>query len=54
MCIRDRFGPEDKVLAIFKDGTFYTTSFDVSNRYQGDVISIEKFDPNKTYTARCV
>lgn len=45
------FSPEDKVLAIFKDGTFYTTSFDVSNRYQGDVISIEKFDPNKTYTA---
>ena len=45
------FGPEDKVLAIFKDGTFYTTSFDVSNRYQGDVIRIEKFDPNKTYTA---
>ena len=45
------FGSEDKVLAIFKDGTFYTTSFDVSNRYQGDVISIEKFDPNKTYTA---
>ena len=44
------FGPEDKVLAIFKDGTFYTTSFDVSNRYQGEVIKIEKFDPNKTYT----
>ena len=49
------FGPEDKVLAIFKDGTFYTTSFDVSNRYQGEVIKVEKFDPNKTYTAlyRC-
>lgn len=45
------FGPEDKVLAIFKDGTFYTTSFDVSNRYQGEVINVEKFDPNKTYTA---
>ena len=45
------FGPEDKVLAIFKDGTFYTTSFDVSNRYQGEVIKVEKFDPNKTYTA---
>ncbi len=45
------FGPEDKVLAIFKDGTFYTTSFDVSNRYQGEVTKIEKFDPNKTYTA---
>ena len=45
------FGPEDKVLAVFKDGTFYTTSFDVSNRYQGDVIRIEKFNPNKTFTA---
>ena len=45
------FGPEDKILAIFRDGTFYTTSFDVSNRYQGEVIRIEKFDPNKTYTA---
>ena len=45
------FGPEDKVLAIFKDGTFYTTSFDVSNRYPGEVIKVEKFDPNKTYTA---
>ena len=45
------FGPEDKVLAIFKDGTFYTTSFDVSNRYQGNILKIEKFDPNKTYTA---
>ena len=45
------FGPEDKVLAIFKDGTFYTTSFDVSNRYQGEVIKVEKFNPNKTYTA---
>ncbi len=45
------FGPEDKVLAIFKDGTFYTTSFDVSNRYQDEVIKVEKFDPNKTYTA---
>ncbi len=45
------FGPEDKVLAIFKDGTFYTTSFDVSNRYQGQILRIEKFDPSKTFTA---
>lgn len=45
------FGPEDKVLAIFKDGTFYTTSFDVSNRYQGELLKIEKFDPDKTFTA---
>lgn len=45
------FSTEDKVLAIFKNGTFYTTSFDVSNRYQGELLKIEKFDPAKTYTA---
>lgn len=45
------FTGEDKVLAIFKDGTFYTTSYDVSNRYQGQVVRIEKFDPDKTFTA---
>ena len=45
------FGPEDKVLAIFKDGTCYTTSFDVSNRYPGDVERIEKFEQDKTFTA---
>ncbi len=46
-----QFETDDKVLAIFRNGTFYTTSFDVSNRYQGDVLSIEKFDPDKTFTA---
>ncbi|MCQ2162722.1 MAG: DNA gyrase/topoisomerase IV subunit A [Bacteroidales bacterium] len=45
------FGPEDKVLAVFKDGTYYTTSFDVSNRYQGEVIRLEKLEPDKTFTA---
>ena len=37
--------------AIFKDGTYYTTSFDLSNRYQGDILRIEKLDSGKTYTA---
>ena len=41
----------DKVLAVFRNGTFYTTSFDLVNRYQGDVLRIEKFDPDKTFTA---
>lgn len=45
------FRAEDKVLAIFRNGTFYTTSYDVSNRYPGDVLKIEKFDANKVYTA---
>ncbi|MCQ2155836.1 MAG: DNA gyrase/topoisomerase IV subunit A [Bacteroidales bacterium] len=46
-----QFEANDKVLAIFKNGTFYTTSFDLVNKYQGDVLRIEKFDPDKTYTA---
>ena len=45
------FEAEDKVLAIFTNGTFYTTSFDLSNRYQGEVLDICKFDPEATYTA---
>ena len=41
----------DHILAIFKDGTYYTTTFDLSNRYQGDLLKIEKLDINKVYTA---
>ena len=46
-----QFDTNDKVLAVFKNGTFYTTSFDLVNKYQGDVLRIEKFDPDKTFTA---
>ena len=46
-----QFSTGDHILAIFKDGTYYTTSFDMSNRYQGDLLKIEKLDLNKTYTA---
>ena len=45
------FSENDKVLAVFRNGTFYTTSFDLVNRYQGEVLRIEKFDPDKTFTA---
>ena len=46
-----QFETNDKVLAVFKNGTFYTTSFELVNKYQGDVLRIEKFDPGKTFTA---
>ena len=46
-----QFNTGDHILAIFRDGTYYTTSFDLSNRYQGDLLKIEKLDINKTYTA---
>ena len=46
-----QFTDGDHILAIFKDGTYYTTTFDLSNRYQGDLLKIEKLDLNKVYTA---
>lgn len=46
-----QFEDNDKVLAVFKNGTFYTTSFELVNRYQGDLLRIEKLDQNKTFTA---
>lgn len=46
-----QFNTDDHILAIFRDGTYYTTSFDLSNRYQGELLKIEKLDLNKTYTA---
>lgn len=46
-----QFSGDDKILAIFKNGTYYTTSYDLSNRYQGDLLRIEKYDENRTYAA---
>ena len=46
-----QFTTGDHILAIFRDGTYYTTSFDLSNRYQGDLLEIEKFEPGKTFAA---
>ncbi len=46
-----QFNTDEHILAIFKDGTYYTTSFDLSNRYQGELLKIEKLDTGKTYTA---
>ena len=45
------FSGNDKIIAVFKNGTYYTTSYDLSNRYQGDLLLIEKYDENKIYAA---
>lgn len=45
------FHTNEQILAICKDGNFYTTNFDLSNRYQGDLLKVEKLDTNKTYSA---
>lgn len=46
-----QFDSDEHILAVFQDGTYYTTSFDLSNRYQENLLKIEKLDPEKTYTA---
>lgn len=44
------FSGDDQIVAMCKDGTFYTTNYDLSNRYQGEPIKVEKLDPSKVYT----
>lgn len=44
------FHGDDQILAVFKDGTYYTTNYDLSNRYQGEIELICKFDESRTYS----
>ncbi|MDD4920840.1 MAG: DNA gyrase/topoisomerase IV subunit A [Bacteroidales bacterium] len=45
------FQSDDTILVIRKNGSYYTTSFDLSNHYNDDVHIVEKFDPDKVWTA---
>ena len=45
------FLADDLILVVLRNGTYYTTSYDLSNRYQGDIERIEKFDRDKLFTA---
>jgi topoisomerase-4 subunit A len=41
----------DHILVVCKNGEYYTTNFDLSNRYQGEIIFVEKLDIHKIYSA---
>ena len=45
------FQSEDSILVVQKNGEFYTTNFDLSNHYDPDILYIEKFNPDKVWTA---
>jgi topoisomerase-4 subunit A len=45
------FFADDLLLVVQEDGEFYTTNFDSGNHYQGEMKIIEKFDPNKIWSA---
>ena len=44
------FFADDLILVLFASGDFYTTNFDASNHYQGEILKIEKFDSNKIWS----
>ena len=45
------FQSNDLILVILRNGDFYTTNFDLSNHYEDNIQVIEKFNPNKIWTA---
>ena len=42
---------EDRILVVLNNGDFYITNFDVNNHYEDNIRIMEKFDPNKVWTA---
>ncbi len=45
------FQSDESILVIQNNGEFYTTDFDLNNHYDADIQLIEKFNPNKVWTA---
>lgn len=45
------FGPNDLVLVVLKNGEYYTSTFDVANHYEDNILCIERFRPHHIWTA---
>src|SRR5690606_29159635 len=45
------FDGDDKILMVFKDGTYELSNFDLSNHFDEKMIRVEKHLPNHVYTA---
>lgn len=45
------FHGEDRILVVLKNGDFYTTNFDLTQHFSSNILRIEKFKPEKTWTA---
>ena len=45
------FNSDEQILVVRKNGEFYVTNFDPNNHYEDDILRIEKYDPNKVWTA---
>ena len=44
------FLSNDRILVVAKNGTYYTTSHELTNRYEDEILRIEKFDPEKVFS----
>ncbi len=45
------FQSEDSILVVLKSGEFYTTDFDLNNHYDPDIMLLERYNPDKVWTA---
>lgn len=45
------FQGEDRILVVNKNGTYYTTDFDLNNHYEDGYLVFEKFDTEKVWSA---
>ncbi len=45
------FADNDRILVVLPDGEYYTTDFALTNHYEDALLRIEKFEPDKVWTA---
>ena len=45
------FFDDDQILVILKNGDYYLSNFDLNNHYEENILRIEKYDADKTWTA---
>ena len=45
------FYDDDSILVVLDDGNFYISTFDANNHYESNIKIIEKWDPDKVWTA---
>ena len=46
-----RLNDEDQILVILDNGDFYLTNFDLNNHYEDNILRLEKYQPDKVWTA---
>jgi len=45
------FQSDEQILVILRNGDFYVTNFDLSNHYEDNILTIEKYNKGKVWTA---